>query len=757
MAKKSKSKGMPQSEIAAMVGSYLEGALGFRNGELSQVRAKNIDYYLGQPFGKKSAANQETATQAINRSQVITTEVRDAVEWRVAQIIKPFVSSENSIMFSPREPGDELIAQEQTDAARFDFFQRNNGFLCIHNWIKDAEIEKLGVLKSEWVEKETIEIDTKENLSELEYLEIATQKDIEIVAQSVTDGYEDNESNDISLNLGTDPGKRYSIKTRKKTKICEIKYDVIPSDSFFVSPSQRDLDLSSCVFCGDETLVTQTDLLEMGFSLDEVQDLYSDQTWFRSPEKLSRYNFTDESRYLMGASDNGMNKAMRTISLYTCYVRFDSDGDGKAEHHRILYANSRVLEDKVIPDWDSPYSLYTPCIVPHKFIGLCTADEVIMPQEIITALTRQIMDNVYYVNNQRLIVNENGVNMKDVMNVQPGSPIRCKGDLNNAVLPLIIPPVGDAAYQMIQRMEQIIQARTGLSAGGQGLDEDLLNNNKGDVTIQRIMNNAEERTAMSIRVLAETGMKHLFRRIIKLMIYYQGEAKMIRLSPDKFVNIDPSKWKGEMDVTLNVGLGSGDDNKKQAALAQILANQNLLVQSGAFGTLLNQQNIYKALVDSAKTAGIKHPEMYYQDPDSEDAKLFAEQAAQAKKSGQAQDPQQQLLMLQQQVESQNLLIKQQELELKKIQEAHKEKIDLATLQLKNRDQELNMIKAANDMHNSIEQNHQSVLKHHLERDKSVMDLGKHISAQTMKQEENYARRSEKGINTGREEDSSQQV
>jgi hypothetical protein len=45
------------------------------------------------------------------------------------------------------------------------FYRENEGLLILHNWFKDALLQKVGVVKSYWDEKEDV---TKEEIQELD-------------------------------------------------------------------------------------------------------------------------------------------------------------------------------------------------------------------------------------------------------------------------------------------------------------------------------------------------------------------------------------------------------------------------------------------------------------------------------------------------------------------------------------------------------------------------------------------------------------
>ncbi len=74
------------------------------------------------------------------------------------------------------------------------------------------------------------------------------------------------------------------------------------------------------------------------------------------------------------------------------------------------------------------------------------------------------------------------------------------------------------------------------------------------------------------RIFAETGVKDLFKHILHLVCKYQDKERIVRMR-GKFVSIDPREWSNEYDLTVNVGLGTGNREQQMAMVAAILQKQ----------------------------------------------------------------------------------------------------------------------------------------------------------------------------------------
>jgi len=113
------------------------------------------------------------------------------------------------------------------------------------------------------------------------------------------------------------------------------------------------------------------------------------------------------------------------------------------------------------------------------------------------------------------------------------------------------------------------------------------------------------------RNLAEGGMKRLFKLILKLLVENSCEETMMRLN-GQYIPIDPRSWNTTMDVTVNVGLGTGQEDVKQAALNQALQIQMQIWQAyGPANGLVTMTGIRHTLSDMLVSAGIRNTDRYF--------------------------------------------------------------------------------------------------------------------------------------------------
>src|SRR5471032_472891 len=208
---------------------------------------------------------------------------------------------------------------------------------------------------------------------------------------------------------------------------------------------------------------------------------------------------------------------------------------------------------------------------------------------------------------------EGQVNLDDLLNRRPGGIVRIKSA--DALVPIATAPLGGDVFQMIEYIDSVREQRTGVTRYNQGLDPDTLN--KTAFGINAIQNAAQQRLELIARIFAETGVKRAFRRILELVCKHQQKPKIVRLR-QRWVAMDPREWNDEMDLSVSVGLGTGNRDQQTAQMMNLLQldQQIVQMQGGVDGPLVTSQNIYNKLSKLVEASGLKTVASYYTDPRS---------------------------------------------------------------------------------------------------------------------------------------------
>jgi hypothetical protein len=76
--------------------------------------------------------------------------------------------------------------------------------------------------------------------------------------------------------------------------------------------------------------------------------------------------------------------------------------------------------------------------------------------------------------------------------------------------------------------------------------------------------------------------------------------------------VNPSEWRDRMNMTVRVGLGSGNRDKQVEGLQLMLEIQKQMKEMGV--RLVNEQNIYNTLERLVEILGLKDASTYFTDP-----------------------------------------------------------------------------------------------------------------------------------------------
>jgi hypothetical protein len=261
-----------------------------------------------------------------------------------------------------------------------------------------------------------------------------------------------------------------------------------------------------------------------------------------------------------------------------------------------------------------PFVSVTPIPMPHRFYGRSVSELVEDIQLMKSTVMRQLLDNMYLTNNNRVAVMDGMVNMDDLLTSRPGGVVRTKQPPNQVMQPIQAQPISQQAFPLLEYLDTVREVRTGVTKYNQGLDSDSLN--KTATGISAIMNQTQMRAELIARIFAETGVKDLFRKMFELSVKYQDKEKIIQLN-NQYIPVMPTEWKNRFNVTIQVGLGTGTKEQQLIILNNILDKQlqAFNLQGQREFPMVSLKNIYNTLSKIVENAGLKTVDSYFINPD----------------------------------------------------------------------------------------------------------------------------------------------
>jgi hypothetical protein len=514
-------------------------------------------------------------------------EVRDTVSAMMPSLMRIFFSSENTVEFVPTGPEDVANAQQATDYCNFIFNSDNNGFLTTYATFKDSLVRKCGIMKCWWEEDETVRIEEYSGLDD---------QTLQILMQEQTDVMVMNTYPDQMM------GQLHDVQIKRKIKGGRVRIMSVPPEELLLDRRARSFDDSAII--AHRQMATVAQLIELGYDEDEVRENITSTDLDTNEEYLARQPVS-----AFGVSAESANPMMERVLYVEAYLRIDYDMDGIPELRKICCIGSgykilRNLPASYIPFIDFPCDP-EPHTSPLEAMSIFDITHDL--QEIKSEILRNTLDSLAQSIHPRTAIVEGQVNIEDVLNNETGAIIRMRAP--GMVQPFSTPFVGQAAFPMLDYMDQLREDRTGMSKAAMGLNADALQSST-KAAVAATISASQGRIELISRIMAE-GMRKLFKSILFLVTTHQDKARMVRLR-NEFVQIDPRAWDAAMDCSINIGMGNGDTNERVAALMQISAKQQeVLTQLGVVNPLVTPSQYSSTLRKIVELNGFKDPSQFF--------------------------------------------------------------------------------------------------------------------------------------------------
>jgi hypothetical protein len=589
----------------------IEQATTWQNHAINPDRERNYANYLGLPDGK----------EVEGRSQVVSWDVFETVEGALPALLDVFLSGDNIGEFEPVGVEDEEFAGQATDYINHIVKKQNPGFLIFNTWFKDALLAKVGVVRAFWNDADKVTREKYRGLDQMQLTLLMQQEGIEVIEHQVHADPDDvaqraqleagikamapEAAAQAQAQLAQPPAMLFDVDLKVTRKKGQVQIRNVRPETFLVS--RRACSIYDSPLVGNYTVLRRSDLVEMGIRKADafaVQS-YDMNAHVDGPESIKSLA-DDETESL--TDDQTFDKAMEEVTLFEGYIQCDHDGDGIVEWRYVLRGANMTLKNEEADGHD--YCVITPIPIPHRVHGLALADVTAPIQATNTALTRQYLDSLYLANNPRTYVNTAAeVNLADLLDNRIGGIVRGKRPMMEALSPLVTSVVAAPALQGIEFMDTRREVRTGVTRYNQGLEADSLN--KTATGVSKIMTASQQRMQMIARIMAETGVKELFKLLLKLVCKHQDKEATVRMR-GQWVTFNPRAWSDEMDATVNVGLGTGDKAETVMNLQLVINEQKQLAQTGS--PMFDPMKLYNAYRALLKAMNIKGIDQFFNDP-----------------------------------------------------------------------------------------------------------------------------------------------
>lgn len=561
---------LDEQQLLAVLEEQTAAARDYYNAEIADEQADAIKFYEAEPFGD----------EIDGQSQIVVPDVRDAVDHMTVQVIKPFVSGDRVVEFEAKSGEDAQYADEATEAVARAFMRGQDGFRVVHDWVKAGLKEKFCALKS------TAAIEAK----------LVTER-------FVIDGDQLALLDDVTAATAveaSDPDGQpmYQVTRRVQKMVPRFTDYTLPSEEYRFSARARSEDDAD--FQEHVCRKTRSDLVEMGFDVEQVYDLPIDAGEIEGDERS-----VERDRNWLETTSNA---SMQEVTLHESYIRIDADGDGVAELLQVFRVGSHILrvasgELAISVVNEQPFTVFTPFPEPHRLIGSGLADKAMLSQRVRSVIARQLLNGMYRDNVPRFWVPDESCTddtLDDLL--ETVGPVRGKGAAPQQLGGNFDVSKSLGVLEFFSRERDV---STGITDINRGVAPDALNNTATAARIQ------DDRSAETAEFLCRVFGEAFARACVKKYRLLKEIGEPFDLKIDgEYRRVDPTLWPDDVDVLVRVGLGTGNKDHRLQLRMSLLGVQKEALAMG----MASPENLFNNVAAIVKDAGLGQPDDYFVNP-----------------------------------------------------------------------------------------------------------------------------------------------
>lgn len=532
-------------------------------------------------------------------SSLVSTDVADTIEWALPSLMKVFAGGDEVITVTGVSEEDERNAEVMQELLGYQLQRQNKFFPILYNWMKDALITGMGIVKCYWDRAETYRDETV-IINDRAYQELVGTG-VEIVSVSPPDQFGD---------MQVTYKSPYYLRNSPKIE------NILVSEFLYSSDAK---DLNEANFVAHKKKVTMSYLRER-----EREGVYANVDDIK-PRNEGAWD-VDEVEETIGdgyhQTFTSKEEARKEVTIYECYTKLDINNDGVLEDVIITVCEDTIL--RLEPNYMGrhPFFAISPTKDPHRvWVKRSYAELIGELQHLKVALTRQIVQNVALTNDPKMVLAEDAINIDDY--VEGRAVIRKKADhpMHDVAMAMPVNQLSPWTFQFLEYIEGQKENRTGITRYNQGLDAHSLN--KTATGIQAILGQSSQRLELIARMFAETGIHELFRFMVSLNQKFIDQDTVIRLT-NKELHISPDDLDGNFDLVVNAGITIATKESTQMTLQTMLT---ALMQANAAGMpVVTPDNVYNIFKRWLEAAGFKNYTDFITDPSVIQQKMMMEMA-----------------------------------------------------------------------------------------------------------------------------------
>lgn len=525
-----------------------------------------LDIYDSQPYG-----NEEK-----NKSQYVSSMVKQMVSWQLPSLVEPFTSSEELITCEPVTYEDVATAEQAELLLNYQFTRNFNRFQFISDMMLKLITEGTCFAKTSWEfeEKEVTETIQEEFPIEMDpVMEAAFIEQMKQAMMQAEANGEDPEAVQMQFmeQVPTRIVEREitymkKIKNRPTAEICEMK-------DLRVDPTCRG-DMSKAQFIIHDFETDLSSLKKDGRykNLDELKDqLERDETYINRDNVDSSFTFEDEAR--------------KRFIVHEYWGNYDSNGDGIAEPMVICWVGDTIIREDENPleDGKKPFVRAVYSRKPGYIYGEPLAENLKDKQRIDSILNRGIFDDMKKANNGQRGTKKGWTDAVNQRKFEQGKDFEYNTTMSD-VFEGKYTPINNSVFAVMGKNKEEADSYAGIKGFAHGTGGNSLGSTAA--AVNATTTSSAKREMQIIRGVAEEAIIPMLEIWLAYDYLFLDEEEIVRITNGDFVEIKRDDLDGNIDIKMSIAT-----QESKAMKADRLA---FLLQTTAQGMAHEERNIIVA-------------------------------------------------------------------------------------------------------------------------------------------------------------------
>ncbi len=578
-------EGMDEKELLKILRSEEHDAASFYTSELASSQAQAMERYYAKTYGD----------ELDDRSQVVTHDVADTIDWILPDLERVFASSDDLIALEPAGEADEEHVEAAADYLQHIYFKDNDGDRITHDMAFDGLLQRIGVVSVDWETPKPKPPEELEGVTVEQLSRYVSDPEYEILEQA--ERTEQTDAGELTV---------FDLKVKHTPRQGRCVVEGVPPEEFLISRRSK---VMAQDYCARRREVYLEDLWreypERKHELTTLNINASNTDLESDVRRDSRFIDEPGDTFRSGASHEGRRK----VVLLEEYLRVDFDGDGVVELRRIERVGNVIVENE--PARYCKFVGFSPIPVAHKYIGRSIADRVIDIQRIRTVVTRNALDNLEMSIRPRGAFNKQALDEEGIdamLDHEIASVIPVSGDVNAAISWEVVPDMTPAAFNMLEYWDQQAEQRTGVSRHSQGLNPEALNKTASGIAL--LQNATAARKEFIARQLRKS-LEKVFQTILQCVCTYQDHSRLLKIKA-RWVPFDPRRWSDEMAVKVHLGQGTASREVQLQNVMGLAQEQKAIIAEAGLGNpLAGLKELRNSYARAVEVMGFRDPSQFF--------------------------------------------------------------------------------------------------------------------------------------------------